>query len=446
MDFAVLPPEINSARMYAGPGSGPMRAAAAAWGALATDLNSAATSYESVVSELTGGSWLGQSSASMAAATAPYVVWMSTTAELAEQVATQATAAAAAYEAAFAATVPPPVIAANRAQLMELLATNLLGQNTAAIAATEAHYSEMWAQDSAAMYGYAGSSATAAQLTPFAPPPQTTNAAGLAAQTAAHVTGTSVGTGTQQALSQLTSAMPNALQGLAAPTQALPAAAVSAQVTPPLGLANFLDLLGLDALAATAIPLAAGLTGGAWAAASQSGDQIVRLEDEALRRLDHLHQEHHEMLAILGHPRPDWVRPGDWPSTSADVGRAVSVGGLSAPPSWAVAAPEIRTVGNGLPATSVGAAPAASVGSAGTAFSEMALAGMGGSALAGVVSGGRRERVGATTGERVKSPQRLPGGPVTAIAPELRELAALHDEGILTDEEFKDQKLRLLSR
>ena len=52
-------------------------------------------------------------------------------------------------------TVPPPVIAANRTQLMSLTATNFFGQNTPAIAATEAQYSEMWAQDAAAMYGYA---------------------------------------------------------------------------------------------------------------------------------------------------------------------------------------------------------------------------------------------------------------------------------------------------
>ena len=52
--------------------------------------------------------------------------------------------------------MPPPVIEANRTLLMTLIATNILGQNTPAIAATEAHYMEMWAQDAAAMYGYAG--------------------------------------------------------------------------------------------------------------------------------------------------------------------------------------------------------------------------------------------------------------------------------------------------
>jgi len=156
MDFAILPPEINSGRMYAGPGSGPMLAAAAAWDGLGTELQSAAASYTSVISGLTAGHWLGPASAAMAAAAGPYVAWMSTTAAQAEQTANQARSAAAAHEVAFAATVPPQVIAANRALLMALVATNLFGQNTPAIAATEAQYGEMWAQDAAAMYGYAG--------------------------------------------------------------------------------------------------------------------------------------------------------------------------------------------------------------------------------------------------------------------------------------------------
>src|SRR5262249_52766276 len=57
--------------------------------------------------------------------------------------------AAATYEAAFAMTVPPPVIAANRALLSALVATNWLGQNTPAIAAQEGVYEAMWAADGA---------------------------------------------------------------------------------------------------------------------------------------------------------------------------------------------------------------------------------------------------------------------------------------------------------
>ena len=215
MDFAALPPEVNSGLMYTGPGSAPMTAAAASWDDLAVEMYSAASNYGSVIANLTTDPWQGRASASMAAAAAPYVSWMSATAAQAEQAAGQAKAAASAYESAFGLTVPPPVIVANRTLLASLISTNILGQNTPAIAATEAHYAEMWAQDAAAMYGYAGTSATASALTPFADPPATTTATGAAAQAA--TVGQAAGTGTQTALSQLMTAMPGALQGLAAP-------------------------------------------------------------------------------------------------------------------------------------------------------------------------------------------------------------------------------------
>jgi PPE-repeat protein len=207
LDFAALPPEINSARMYSGAGSAPMLAAGSAWSQLAAEMRSAADSYSSVVSNLTSSGWQGPASMSMADAAAPYAAWMNSTAAQAEQTAAQAQAAVTAYESAFSMTVPPAVVTANRVQLASLVATNVLGQNTPAIAATEAEYGEMWAQDAAAMYGYAGSSATASQLTPFSQPAQTTNATGLAAQAAAtaQASGTSTGTATSNATSASTS-------------------------------------------------------------------------------------------------------------------------------------------------------------------------------------------------------------------------------------------------
>jgi len=220
MDFGALPPEINSARMYAGPGPESMLAAAAAWNGLAGELHSAADSYGSVISELTSGSWVGPSSTAMSAAAEPYVTWMSATAGQAELAATKAQAAAGAYESAFAMMVPLPMIAANRTQLASLTATNIFGQNTPAISTTEAQYGEMWAQDAAAMYGYAANSAAATQVTPFTAAPQTTSAAGLAAQAAAstQVAGTSTGTGVQSTLSQLLSSIQTTLQSLASPS------------------------------------------------------------------------------------------------------------------------------------------------------------------------------------------------------------------------------------
>lgn len=216
LDFGALPPEINSARLYAGPGSGPMMAAASAWDALAGQLDLYATGYGSVISALQGQSWSGSASMAMAAAAAPFVAWATATSALAEQAANQARAAAAAFEAAFAATVPPAVVAANRIQLVTLVATNFFGQNTPAIAATEAAYAEMWAQDAAAMYGYAASSSTAATLTAFSEPPQTTTVAGQSGQAAAvaQAAGSSTTGQAQSTLSGLMATVPQQLQSL----------------------------------------------------------------------------------------------------------------------------------------------------------------------------------------------------------------------------------------
>jgi PPE-repeat protein len=183
LDFALLPPEINSALMYSGSGAGPMLTGAAAWAGLSAELHTMASAYDGVIAALTDGSWSGPASASMAGASAAQVEWLVNAAGQADQVASQAVAAVSAYEAAFMATVPPPEIAANRALLMALVATNLLGQNTAAIVATEAQYAEMWAQDAAAMYGYAGASSSASTLTPFTTAAESANPAGLGDQT-----------------------------------------------------------------------------------------------------------------------------------------------------------------------------------------------------------------------------------------------------------------------
>src|SRR6202022_2844361 len=126
MSFMMFPPELNSALMYSGAGAGPLMAAAAAWDELAADLETTASSYQAVIQQLTGGPWLGPSSARMASAAAPYIAWMQGSSIQAAQTSAQARLAAAAYEGAFDATVPPSVIAANRALLAALIATNFL--------------------------------------------------------------------------------------------------------------------------------------------------------------------------------------------------------------------------------------------------------------------------------------------------------------------------------
>jgi PPE-repeat protein len=224
-----------------------MMAAATAWNGLAAQLHSAASSYGSVISELTDEPWLGPSSTAMAAAVAPYLAWMSATAGQAEQASSQAQAAAGAYETAFAMTVPPPVIATNRTQLASLVATNVFGQNTTAIAATEAQYGEMWAQDAAAMYGYAANSAAATQVTPFTAAPQTTNPAGSAVQSAAVTQAAGTAAGTSQGLLSQISTM---LQSLATPAASTTASG-SGLSTFLSGLLNDLGLTGTSATSAT---------------------------------------------------------------------------------------------------------------------------------------------------------------------------------------------------
>jgi PPE-repeat protein len=393
LDFGALPPEINSARMYAGPGSGSMISAAATWEGLAADLRAQAAAYTSVVSGLTSDGWRGPASTSMAAAAAPYAAWMNTTAAQAEQTANQANAAAAAYEAAFAATVPPPVIAANRAQLAMLVATNFLGQNTPAIAATEVHYAEMWAQDAAAMYGYAGSSAAATQLTPFTGPTQNTAAGALAVQSAAvaQASATPAGTGAQS-LSGLVTTMPTALQGLASPAAATSSTSSSTGLGGILGLLtgqgsgnsaldNFWSQWGPNANIWNTI-FSSGFympsnTMGAFTsllgnqAAGAAGDAAGAAASDAAGAASGL-------AGPLGGVGNLGGLGGLGNGVSAAMGKAASLGPLSVPSSWTAVAPTESPIASALGGTPLTGPPAVAAGMPG-----VPLAGMPGRGAAG---------------------------------------------------------------
>lgn len=316
-DFAAVPPEVHSARMYAGPGAGPMLAAAAAWDELATELNWVAVGSDSAASGLTG-----RSSASMTAA-APCAGWMSATAAQAEQAAAQAKAAAAAFETAFAMTVPPPVIAANRSLLNSLTATNCLGQQTPAIADTEAHYCEMWARDAAAMYSYASASAAASTLAPFTLPSQSTNAAGPGGQAAAVAqaaeisAAASASTSTDTTLSQLMSAVPGALGSLASP---LPASR-----SPLSSLTSTLDSLN-----------------------SECGPPFTPHAPNRSTVAGAINLVASAMKALL--PVAKAATEGD-AEVAARFGHAAWIGALSVPRVWAASVPAVRPVE--LPDTTV---------------------------------------------------------------------------------------------
>ena len=168
MNFSMLPPEVNSARLFSGAGSAPMLAAATAWNGLADELASASSSFSWLTSGLASQAWQGPASAAMTATAAHYAGWLSAAAGQATGAAAQAQAVADAFEAARAATIHPLTVRANRKGLVRLVLSNFFGQNAPVIAAVEAEYEQMWAQDVAAMVGYhAGASAAAAQLAPW---------------------------------------------------------------------------------------------------------------------------------------------------------------------------------------------------------------------------------------------------------------------------------------
>ncbi|EID16323.1 PPE family protein [Mycobacterium xenopi RIVM700367] len=261
MDFGALPPEINSGRMYAGPGSGPMLAAAAAWDGLATALHTTAASYQAVVSELTTASWRGPASVSMAAA------------------------------------------------------------------------------------------AAASRVTPFSPPPATTDPTGPARQGVA--------------VAQLTSAVPPALRELASPTPGTSLRSaldtLNAHATTVSGHARTtfsgLGFLTSAANLAKSMNTAGTATGAAVAAAPSDGGALGSTRLAGLS-------------AVSGGG-----------SVSAGMGRAFPVGALSAPQAWAAAAPGAGPVSATVPGVAATGAPASGI--AGVPVAPLAgMAGRGGARLA----------------------------------------------------------------
>jgi len=317
MDFAFLPPEVNSARMYTGPGAAPMLAAAAGWDALAAELETAAVGYSGVISSLVGHAWSGPTSVAMANAAAPYVAWLQAGAANAEQTAIQAKAVAAAYEAAFAATVPPTVVAANRTLLATLVVTNFFGQNTPGIAAAEAAYAEMWAQDAVAMYGYAAAALPASALPELEQSPQTTNPAG----SGAHAAGSN-----GQALTQLNSAIQTTLQQFANP---------AATTDPPTWWETFTSQLGqLTPFTSVAASLLS----------EDSSFYTVISNGAGWGRLVYVRGGTEGALTFEGIGPRGVLSASTTPAMGPGVGRAIPIGGLSVPPTWATAAPEMKPV------------------------------------------------------------------------------------------------------
>ena len=331
MDFGSIPPEITSAKMYSGPGNGALLAAAAAWQQIAGDIDSAAGGWRSVLATLSTDVWRGPASMLMANAAAPHIAWMYGTAAQAEQTALAAKAAAAAHQTALAATVPPTVVAENRTERLALIATNVFGQNSPAIAANEAAYDAMWAQDAVAMYGYHAAALTASKLTPFAAAPNP-----VAQPAAAPVT---------------------AAQAAAVPTQAIP----------------------LTSLLNTALAIPALLSATASTSSSSFSGAAIFTTNHALAV-----NAQRDMYQGIG---PFWIgsktpsvppAPIAGPGASALVGRASLVGTLSVPQAWSATT---------TPATATATLPAGATTPTAPITAQPVQPGMFGEAMLGTLAG-----------------------------------------------------------
>src|SRR6201996_6366778 len=411
-DFAAQPPELISAKIYSGPGAESLTAAAAAWDALASELQSTATQFQSTISGLVGGDWNGPSAEAAAAAAAPYVSWLGTTAGQAEQTAGQAKAAASAYETALASTVPPAEILANRTQLLQLVPVNIFGQYNAAIAALEAEYAQFWAQDVAAITGYAGSSQAATTgLGSFTEAPQTTNDNGMAAQAAS--TAQAAATAPVDPLTQI-------ITQIETDVNSFSKALTSFNSTYTNFFTNGLGLLpgGSSFSSAYQGVLSFANSVGSQATYTNVVNSTTSLGISQWKNFFVYQPWSHGIgLGSLG---AGLSSPGHAARAAAGaLGAAHTVGKLSVPPSWAGATPAIRLAATSLPDGAFAATAAPTMEIPLSALNQASLGSLAGGAL-----GSPASRVVTSTGVRAKvtTPARSKGPvPLDKVIAKLQE-------------------------
>ncbi|VBA43402.1 putative PPE family protein PPE17 [Mycobacterium attenuatum] len=380
----MLPPEVNSGRMWGGPGSYSLHAAATAWDEMAANLYEAASSCGSTLANLTL-SWRGESATRMASAAAHFVAWLMSSAAGAEQAAQHTRLFAEAYEIAHLMTVPLPAVLTNRLVCHVLTATNFFGQNTLLIMHHEAEYLRMWAQDSAAMYAYATASAAASRVKPFIAAVPTTRSGGLAGHFVARAVGAAHASGEAlEDLARLHELAPAALDALASPQTSVNSSKVWTAVTDAvhaLKKATSWSLLDAKIAAEPTIFSLSVMDG------MNMGGIMERFATKALTKA-----AMGGAAAAAAHLAP--IGPPVHP-VSAVMGSANSIGKLTVPPSWAVKPSAI------LPDADILPMAAAADPDSGAPWLQMAMSSLAGTGVA---------RAGAAPVARPRFVPRTPAG------------------------------------
>jgi PPE-repeat protein len=384
MSFSLFPPEINSALMFTGAGSGPLMAASTAWNELAADLESTATQYQTLITNLVTGSWLGPSSAQMASATAPYIAWMQGTAATAAQTGAQAQLAAAAYQTAYSSMVPLPEIAANRALLAELVSNNFLGQNTGAIATTEANYLDMWIQDALGMDTYQVNSHAATTLPAQVAAPQVASGAapaGAVPKVPADTGASALIEGLLQDFAELfgvTGAGPTSLSATDLVSW-LGTVATGVAGNPTAALLPVQATYYMGMLSST--PARMFMSSGSSSGSSAAGSTLASSSDTLMENVGKFIDG--KMGGVVSGVSGQLASWGS--KISAGMAAAQHLGGLSVPNAWHGMAPEMARAAPIMPDTSV-AAPTMHAGLPSSPFSQGLMGALAGRGISGMGS------------------------------------------------------------
>lgn len=405
--FEFYPPEINSLLITLGPGSAPLLEASEAWAGLTQELETAATGFGSTLAGLTGG-WHGPSSATVQAKLEPHVAWLHETAAKTAALAAQAAAHVGFFEQARSSMVPLEAVIANRTLCMQLIASNILGQNTPAIMACEALYDIMWADDVMVMSTFDASSKAEQPQAMF-------RTASAPADALAGVDAEGVGNQVAGVIETVTTPLKGPLEALGSfmapinevldPLQGLPLLGpfVGLDLASASGLSNASELVNVPMrLGSAPMSMLMSLTRAGGTSGSGLGNLTGGLANGATNPLldaisEMVNGKLQTMTSGLTNQLSNWgSQIGQ--QVSAQLANASRVGGLSVPDG------AIQTITRALPvppATTVPAVPTVQAGMPGGPFAQAmmgALAGRGFGGLGNVAKAGVKAATAAKGG------------------------------------------------